>query len=109
GRGGLARGVGHTKAQRGERLRLGPCAVVAGDGVPGREETLHHGRAHGAEAHEPDRAHAARALGAPPTRNIAASRPSAALPMASIMRSMVGGMRVAVRRSRKARSTGNSL
>ena len=40
----------------------------------------------------------------PGTLNIAASRPSALLPMASSMRSMVGGISVEVRTSRKARS-----
>src|SRR5262249_61234092 len=45
----------------------------------------------------------------PETLNIAVSRPSALLPMASSMRSTVGGIRVQVRRSRNARSAGKSL
>ncbi len=44
--------------------------------------------------------------GAPGILNIAASRPRALLPMASSIRSMVGGISVEVRTSRKARSAG---
>ena len=44
--------------------------------------------------------------GAPGMLNIAASRPRALLPMASSIRSMVGGISVEVRTSRKARSAG---
>ena len=42
-------------------------------------------------------------------RNMPSVRPRAFLPMASSMRSMVGGMSVEVRTSRKARSAGKSL
>ena len=45
----------------------------------------------------------------PETLNIPPSRPSALLPMASSMRSIVGGISVEVRTSRKARSGGKSL
>src|SRR5205807_7862784 len=88
-----------------ERLGLIPRPVVADDRMAGVEQPLRHATPHRAETDETEGRHQA-PCGPDPKRNIAVSIPSALLPMASSMRSTVGGMRVAVLRSRKARSTG---
>src|SRR5262249_1991506 len=97
-------GIGNLESLGGQRLRLGAGAVVADDGVAGGEETLGHGASHGAQADESDRGH--QPLLGPLNWNIPPPRRRAILPMPSAMRSVVGGMSDAVRRSRNARSTG---